>query len=119
MNGQLAICVDVNARHGPNLPPLYKRHSHPLATLAALSLDVPPNSSSTWRSNILSTHHNTLAINGCDHGNLTVIDAWALYKARYPVSLGMPCPTSWNMAVNGVGLTPAPKPRTARWFHEI
>ncbi|KAK1680028.1 hypothetical protein QYE76_040876 [Lolium multiflorum] len=42
-------------------------------------------------------------------GSLTVVEAWALYRAGYPVPPGMRLPSNggWRMAVNGVGVQPA------------
>ncbi|KAK1696766.1 hypothetical protein QYE76_013463 [Lolium multiflorum] len=56
-----------------------------------------------------------------DHrGSLTVAEAWALYRAGYPVPPDMRLPSSggWRMAVNGIGVPPPP-PGTDRWRDAI
>jgi hypothetical protein len=68
-----------------------------------------------------SSRRNILAANGFGRGSLTVAKAWALYEARYPVPPDMHLPGggAWKMAVNGIGIPPAPMPGTELWFQEI
>jgi hypothetical protein len=65
-----------------------------------------------------SSRKNILAVNGFGRGNLTVVEAWALYRVWYPVPLDMhlPCSGDWMMAVNGISVPP---PGNDRWRDAI
>jgi hypothetical protein len=69
-----------------------------------------------------SSRHNILVANKFERDSLTVMEAWALNSARYPVSAPyMPLPSSGGlkMVVNGVDILLAPALGTARWCNEI
>ncbi|KAK1608765.1 hypothetical protein QYE76_032438 [Lolium multiflorum] len=63
---------------------------------------------------------NILAANGFGRGSLTVAEAWALYRARYPVPPGVRLPSNggWRMPVNGIGV-PLLLLGTDRWRDAI
>jgi hypothetical protein len=65
-----------------------------------------------------SSHQNVLAANGFRRNKLTVAEAWSLYGARHKVPRP-PSSGGWKMAVNGIGILPAPTPGTNRWRDEI
>lgn len=68
----------------------------------------------------MSSSRKSIAANGFGHGNLTVAEAWALYRAGYPVLPDMRLLSSggWRMAVNGVGVRPPPQ-GTEHWRDAI
>ena len=59
--------------------------------------------------------------NGFGRGSLTVPQAWALYRAGYPVPPDMRLPSSggWRMAVNGIGVPPPLSLGMERWRDAI
>jgi hypothetical protein len=58
-------------------------------------------------------------VNGFGRGSLTVVEAWALYRAWYPIMSDMRLPSNggWRMAVNGIGVPPSQG--TGRWRDAI
>ncbi|XP_051229939.1 uncharacterized protein [Lolium perenne] len=65
-----------------------------------------------------SSSRKIAAMNAFGRGSLTVLEAWALYHAGYPVPPDMRLPSSgggWKMAVNGIGVLPPPKSGTEQW----
>jgi hypothetical protein len=68
-----------------------------------------------------SSRRGVLTANGFGRGSLTLAEAHTLYDTRYHVLSNMRLPSNdgWEMAVNGIGIPPAPMPGTYRWPEEI
>jgi hypothetical protein len=88
------------------LPPMYNKSASP-----SFPIPISPHPTSRRTTQPLQSRRNvvlpkSVAENDFGRGSLTVAEAWALYRAGYPVPPDMRLPSSgsWRMAVNGVGV---------------